>query len=153
VNDVFNCCDEPLFLFADYTDSFVSSTSVDDLFVKANRVLQSIFSWCCANKLSINSAKTSFIIFKPNEQFIKLYLIQKHIITINNAVIKRCTSIKFLGVVIDEQLTFKEHNIIHDLISACKRFIKLVIGKEICCQHHVAKCYFIRLCSQNYCMV
>jgi hypothetical protein len=128
VNDIFGSCEEPLFLFADDTNSFISSDNVDELFTKSNVVMSKIFDWCNANKLSINTSKTYFIIFKPNNQFLKLYSDQKYKININNTVIQRSFSIKFLGVLLDEHLTFKDH--VHDMVLAVKRLIGITYRKR-----------------------
>lgn len=93
---MFSCSGNLLFLFADDTNSFISSDSIDDLVVKANAVMDDIFAWCCCNKLSLNLNKTHFVISKPNEQFLKLYCDQKHKMVINGIVFQRMASIKFL---------------------------------------------------------
>lgn len=114
--------------FADESNSFVSSDNVHDMFAKCNKVMSDIFEWCCANKLTVNLEKTSFIIFKPNQQFLKVYTDQKYKISINGIDIQRTNSIKFLGMLLDEQLSFKEH--VQEIILALKRVIGITYRKR-----------------------
>ena len=65
-----------------------------------NKVLLQLRNWLVINKLTINLLKTSYIIFnKP-----KL----KCIITLDNIIIARSRSIKFLGLIIDDKLSWKQ---------------------------------------------
>ena len=66
--------------------------------------MEKVQSWFSANKLQINYTKTSYMIFKSrNLNF------DHNLINNNNIEIKRVNNVKFLGVVIDENLTWKEH--------------------------------------------
>ena len=53
------------FHFADDTYLKYSSTCENILRKKMNEDLSFLFQWLCANRLSLNVAKTEFIIFKP----------------------------------------------------------------------------------------
>ena len=53
------------FHFADDTYLKYSSTCENNLRKKMNEDLSFLFQWLCANRLSLNVAKTEFIIFKP----------------------------------------------------------------------------------------
>ena len=67
--------------------------------------INKITDWLNVNKLSINTKKTKFVLFKsPNKRTshdIKL--------SMNNDNIKQVKSITFLGIVVDECLTWKYH--------------------------------------------
>ncbi len=65
-----------------------------------------ISDWFQANKLTVNLEKTCFIIFKSKHKQIPEYL---NSIQIGNAIIKKVPSAKYLGVVLDEKLNWKEH--------------------------------------------
>ena len=77
-------------------------------------------NWFKANKLTLNSEKSSFTIFKsskkdnpnlPNQiEFLDQY-------------IKRATDIKFLGVILDENLTFNQH--INEICNKLKRLFHI----------------------------
>ena len=95
-------------MFADDTNLFFSNKNIKILFETVNRELLNINIWFQANKLSLNANKTRYVFFhKPKKKDdIPLRL---PILRINNSEIKREQSIKFLGVIIDENLTWKNH--------------------------------------------
>ena len=69
-----------------------------------NRGLQNINEWFISNKLSLNIKKTKFSIFhKASRRGDLPFVLAKHFI--NNQVIKRQSSIKFLGILLDENLS------------------------------------------------
>ena len=105
VNDLCNVSKifEPI-IFADDTNLFFSHKSIKELFHIANLELNKVFKWFNANKLSLNKDKTKYTFFhkvREKEKLPSLF--------INDRDIKRITSIKYLGVLIDEHLTWKEH--------------------------------------------
>ena len=73
-----------------------------------NRELQNINEWFISNKLSLNVKKTKFSIFHKASRRDDLPLVLPKLF-INNQVIKRQSSIKFLGILLDENLSWKEH--------------------------------------------
>ena len=74
--------------------------------IKLNLELQNLHQWCCVNKLSINLSKTNIIII-PSKQ---LNAIIPHLhLTSNGSAINIVDSAKYLGVVINNELNFKQH--------------------------------------------
>ena len=73
-----------------------------------NNELTNINEWFVANKLSLNVGKTKYCFFhKPsNKDNIPLQLPN---LTTNNHKIKREESVKFLGVLLDENVSWKKH--------------------------------------------
>ena len=67
--------------------------------------INKISKWLNANKLSINTIKTKFMLFRSLKKKQK----QNIILSINEQIIKQVKNITFLGVNIDENLTWKEH--------------------------------------------
>ena len=67
-----------------------------------------IKEWLSANKLSLNVGKTKFSLFHKSG---KKYSIPSHLPTlkINNHDIERVNTIKFPGVLLDDNLSWKEH--------------------------------------------
>ena len=61
-----------------------------------------------ANKLSLNKNKTTYTLFHKTREKDNIPL-KFPSLFINDREIKRITSIKSLGVLIDEHLTWKEH--------------------------------------------
>ena len=63
INDMPNCSKKLSFrIFADDTNVFYSSNSIDDIEKVMNEELQSILQHCNVNKLSINIKKTNFMV-------------------------------------------------------------------------------------------
>ena len=112
INDLINSSDLAKFvLFADDTNAFVTEDNAISVFEKANTVMQCISDYMKANKLHINMKKCAFIHFKPknrNETYVDNE--GKNLeLKINNIVIEKVTEAKFLGVIIDEKLTWSAH--------------------------------------------
>ena len=106
-------------LFADDTNLFFSHKNLKTLFSKMNAELSKINEWFKANKLSLNVTKTKYILFlKPSKvDDIPLKLPD---LNINNINIKRVNSMKFLGVILDQHLNWKEHlKLIENKTSKC----------------------------------
>jgi len=110
INDIFNATNKgKMCLFADDSNVFVTSSNLTDLFTLANDMLAEIFIWTTSNKLSINFEKTNYMIFKPSKiinDFINNYKLK---IVINDKIINRVNIVKYLGLYIDENLTWSEH--------------------------------------------
>ena len=69
-----------------------------------------INEWFISNKLSLNMRKTKYSFFhKPSKKDDIPLVLPK--LNINNSEIARTESIKFLGVLLDENLSWKTHKI------------------------------------------
>ena len=77
--------------------------------------MDKITNWHNVNKLSVNTAKTKLILFRSTNKRQK----QNITISMNNENLKQVKSTTFLGIVIDECLTWKNH-----LNSISKKIIK-----------------------------
>ena len=110
INDIINCSpgDGEFILFADDTNIFVSAKSLDEAYSKANKLLESLTQYMIFNKLHINMTKCSYILFKPNGKHTEEPL-PHHQLVINNTIIKQVSHTKFLGVIIDENLSWDNH--------------------------------------------
>ena len=112
VNDINLSCNGSIVSFADDTTIYVSDSNIDSLYNNANTLINSLFNWFCANRLSLNANKTKYIVIRPPS--LRGDLAHKHIY-IHNTQLHRignnCNekSAKFLGILIDENLTWKEH--------------------------------------------
>ena len=69
-----------------------------------NRELQNINEWFISNKLSLNVKNTKFLIFHKASRRDDLPLLIAKLF-INNQVIKRQSSTKCLGILLDENLS------------------------------------------------
>jgi len=112
VNDIGNSCTENIVSFADDTTLYMSNSDLSTLFYDANAQINNLFQWFCANRLSLNAKKTKYIIIRPHQKRCNLTGLQISIdSTILNRIGNDCEekSIKFLGVIFDENLTWKFH--------------------------------------------
>jgi hypothetical protein len=112
VNDISKSSNSHILSFADDTTMYVSDPDVNLLYKKAETEVNNLFNWFCANKLSLNSTKTKYIVIRPNTKQLNL---NRYQLKINGTPLSRVgnnckeTAIKFLGIYIDECLTWKKH--------------------------------------------
>ena len=95
-------------MFADDTNLFYSHKKITTLFQIVNSELKLVNEWFLANKLSLNAKKAKYVLFHKVSMCDSLPS-QLPTMTFNNIEIKRENSIKFLGAIIDENLTWKNH--------------------------------------------
>ena len=95
-------------LFADDTNIFFSHKDINALFQIVNSEVKYIEEWFQSNKLSLNASKTKFMLFAKKSSIDKLPL-QLPALKIQNNIIARECYMKFLGVIIDESITWKNH--------------------------------------------
>ena len=108
INDMANKC--PLGnirLFADDTNIFLSHSNIVELYKNAQLVLTYLFKWFKDNKLTVNSSKSNFTIFTTPYKRRKVNLPSE--IKVNEHKIFISDKIKYLGVIIDEDLTWNDH--------------------------------------------
>ena len=86
-------------LFADDTTIMMSHTKQEELNDLINFETKNISTWFKANKLSFNLNKTHYIAFKN---------LNKLSIEIDGTIIKEVTDTKFLGVLVDKGLSWKQ---------------------------------------------
>ena len=68
-NDLFNVSNVLEFIFfADDTNIFFSHKDINSLFTNFNLEMTKLSDWGRANKLSINSKKSTFMIFQPRKK-------------------------------------------------------------------------------------
>ena len=124
INDLPNVSNKlNFYLFADDTNIYCESKNVPDLIRIVNKELRSVKKWLDANKLSLNIDKTNYIIFHspsvniPSDAVIKIG--KKHI--------KRVKFVKFLGLPLDEHLSWKYHlsELSKKLARTCGMFFKI----------------------------
>ena len=93
-------------LFADDTCLVASHENFTTLILEVNEELSSICKWFQMNKLSLNTSKSNLMIFcNKNKRYTK----EEAKIFIDNVELSQVSSIKFLGVIVDEKLTWKCH--------------------------------------------
>ena len=109
INDLCNVSNilQPI-MFADDTNLLSSHDNIKDLFNNVNLELNKIAVWFKANKLSLNDGKTKYTFFQKFRQKYNIPL-KLPMLAINGKVIEWTTSIKFLGILLDEHFSWKNH--------------------------------------------
>ena len=92
-------------LYADDACVLISGNHLNDLIDRLNTKLISLNNWFKANKLSLNTKKSFFMIFHRSR--IKPNVINK--VVIDNHELTQVNSTKYLGVIIDHKLNWIEH--------------------------------------------
>ena len=95
-------------MFADDTNLLCSHKNIKILFQIVNSELKLVTEWFLANKLSLNPKKTKYV-FIYKVTMCDLLPLQLPAMILSNVKIKRENSVKFLSVIIDENLTWKDH--------------------------------------------
>ena len=107
VNDLPSCqLASEIILYADATVIYYSSTDMLDLESKLNSDLDTISDWFSSNLLTLNISKCNFVIFGNSR---KLKLVNDVSLKVNSTAIDRCDSFKYLGVVINQTMSWSEH--------------------------------------------
>ena len=113
-------------LFADDTNTFVIAESIKEVYEMGNKVLDAIYWYMYANKLHINHDKVFYMHFKPKgnkavfeleSNNYELYLPSKP-----NKPLEQVKETKFLGVIIDNKLSWLPH------ISYLENKLKVALG-------------------------
>ena len=106
-------------LFADDTTVFLSDTDINVLYETMNRELKEVCNWFKCNKLSLNASKTNLMLlgtaYKTRNSN------TTHSIYLDGCKLTRVAHTKFLGMIIDENLTWKTH--IENVCKLCSRNI------------------------------
>ena len=105
INDIVNSSNRLSFvLFADDTTVYTSGKSLNECIAHMSSELLHISNWFMSNKLTLNVDKTQVMFFSrrkkttPNIQ-----------VTLRGQPIANVTNTKFLGVIVDEKLNWKDH--------------------------------------------
>ena len=95
-------------MFADDTNITASGESINEVENAVNSDLENLRKWLTANKLSLNVAKTEYQLI-GTKQNLKKVLDQKPNIYILDSPIKQVFQCKTLGVILDENLSWKSN--------------------------------------------
>ena len=103
-------------VYADDTNLIITGNTTEEAVNKANIILSKYANYFNMNKLSLNESKTKYMIFTQ-----KKCSSNTPIVSLNGSVLERVQTIKFLGVVLNDKLNWKDHKI----------YIKTKISKNI----------------------
>ena len=132
-----------VFHFADDTNLLYSHKDQNTLKKILNKDLKDLYEWLCANRLSLNVAKTEFMIFRPP----KMKLSGRVVLTLNRTKIHESTKIKYLGLILDPRLTWKEH--INELSKKLNRSIGMLYKTREFCPTSILKTLYHSLFNSH----
>ena len=108
MNDLPHCIENGhVAMYADDTSTSCEVKSVHDITVKVIPDLVKLCDWLKSRKLSLNMMKTEFMIIGSTQNVLKFG--DMIAIRIDDQLIKRVAHVKYLGIIVDDQLTWKEH--------------------------------------------
>ena len=104
VNDLSSVCGRAkCLLFADDTAVLYSASNVNELQRIVSESFPKITEWLHANRLSLSISKTYYQVYSAQSPCDDL------VIPVNSTCLKRAQTVKYLGVLVDENLRFKSH--------------------------------------------
>lgn len=103
INDLISSTDWPTICFADDTNIFIYDKYIPNLQLKTNICLDKLNNWFVNNKLTLNTDKTVYQIFSNRPNSINLPIN----ITLNRVTLLQKSTVKFLGVLVDSDLSYK----------------------------------------------
>ena len=129
INDLINCYKDrygcKFVLYADDTNIFIIEESRKEAIKKANIILESVRKYMLSNLLHINIDKCCYMHFAPISNKTTIDESESELddtIKIDGKMIREVQKVKFLGVIIDNKLTWTEH------ISHLQNKLKIAIG-------------------------
>ena len=148
INDLPNVSRKLKFhLFADDTNIYYDTETLDKLVKTVNIELKFIKRWLDANKLSLNIDKTNYVIFHSTSSSIS----PDTVIEIGKKYITRVKYLKFLGLLLDENLSWKYHlgELSNNLARTCDilfRIRNLLTSESLICIYNALFMSFLQYC-------
>ena len=109
INDLPNCLstsnNASVSMFADDTNMSSYGANIREINENLNENLEKVHQWLLSNKLTLNNEKTEYMIIGSKQRLTNITNEPKS--ELGEAEIKRVDKSKTLGVIIDEQLTWK----------------------------------------------
>ena len=112
VNDIYSSSNKlNFYLFADDTNILYSHKNLKSLENVMNFELNNVFQWLTSHKLTLNLNKSNFVIFRPYQKRLpfvpNICILDHQTNTLTYLECKEC--VKYLGVLIDYKLSWKNH--------------------------------------------
>ena len=106
INDIVNASKVLKFiLYADDTTLYISDSSLHEIIPIFNVELNHILNWTQANRISLNLSKTKYMIIST----VKVNISGLESLILDGNKIERVNMFKFLGIIIDDRLLFRDH--------------------------------------------
>ena len=121
INDLpLNISDGECDMFADDTSIHVSDRSHESVISKLQLSATQAFQWASCNKMDIHPDKTKFMIITTRQKHQRLPTNHNSII-VNGHKITRVSETRFLGLIVDDKLSWSNH--IHNLTSSIAKAV------------------------------
>lgn len=115
-----------LYLYADDSALVITGKNINEIERQLSQNLESVSLWLEENKLSLHLGKTESIVFASNQKLKECNCLQ---ISCNNIDIKSQNSVKYLGMVLDQNMNFETMG--SSVISKINARIKFLYRKGI----------------------
>ena len=94
-------------MYADDTSISVSSENLDEAADAMNSILEIVSDWLKFNRIALNINKCKYVVFDNKPKKNKKGVVE---IKIDNISIERVDQIKYLGIIVDEKLSFNKNS-------------------------------------------
>ena len=108
-----------------------------------NNDLRLLYEWLCANRLSLNVGKTEFMIFRPPRKSLP----DRIVLTLNRTKLYESSRIKYLGLILDSRLTWKEH--INELSKKLSRSVGMLYKTRDFCPTPILKSLYYSIFNSH----
>ena len=123
-------------MFADDTNIFIQNSCYKTLISQLNNELENLSKWIKSYKLNLNIKKTHYMVWHRG----KIKITDEHIVIINKSPVNKVSSTKFLGVVIDDKLSWA-HHISYTVKKICKGLAILSKSKKYINKEYLVQLY------------
>jgi len=104
-----------------------NNNNLGNLQNSVNHEMTKVMDWLTANKLSLNISETKYTLITN-----KHVNSESFVINLNRNRIERTMTYKYLGVIVDEKLTWKEH--CKQLCSTMSKYVGVMYKSETLCE-------------------
>jgi len=144
INDMCNAsCKLKFVHFADDTTVLIARDGIDVAVRECNEELLHVVDWLAANRLSLNIAKTSYMVFTDTK------IMDIPAVKISDKNVNLVKEASFLGVTIDCKLTFSRH--VENLISKISRVVGIINRLSTIVPPFVRRCIYYSLIYSRIC--
>ena len=135
-------------MYADDTSLLVNGNDLHSLIASLNNALKDLCTWFKSNKLFLNTNKTFYIIFHWSR--IKCDSRSTLDIIMDNSILRKTSSLKYLGAIVDQKLNLIEHMCVGATKGTYRRDIKMIANHDYIKQCTVKKFGLIILANIVY---
>ena len=94
------------FIYTDDTALLFKGKDINVINHNMSTELLNINQWFCANRFSFNIAKTNSMLFRSRHKFKDYHTLN---LTQNDKMVQQVDELKYLGMILDTHLSFKQH--------------------------------------------